>query len=241
MHVCRSVLHKDTVQGMLADRTKDRPMMNVIFDVDGTLVDSYALDTTLFCQAVNEVLGETRIRDDWSEYTYVTDAGILAEIFQDNNMPPDRLLEADVRERFGQLVSMALADQPCAALPGAEAAIDGLHLHPNVAVGVATGGWSHTARAKLGAAGFETSKWTLASSDDHAERAVIMRTCLQRLADPDAPTVYIGDGEWDQTACAALGWAFVGIGKRLKGKTPIWIENYTSCDISQILESALAN
>ncbi|MCP5085069.1 MAG: HAD family hydrolase [Alphaproteobacteria bacterium] len=216
-------------------------MINVIFDVDGTLVDSYALDTTLFCQAVDEILGQTRFREDWAEYTHVTDAGILAEVFQDNAISPDGRMENAVRERFGQLVTTALSDQPCAAVQGAEAAINGLHQRPNVAVGVATGGWSHTARAKLGAAGFDPSSWILASSDDHAERTVIMRTCLERLPDPGAPTVYIGDGEWDQIACKALDWAFVGVGARLKGKTPVWIEHYASCDLGQVLQAALAN
>lgn len=63
-------------------------MINVIFDVDGTLVDSYGLDTELYCRAVNEVLGQASIRKDWAEYTHVTDAGILAEILQDNDIPP---------------------------------------------------------------------------------------------------------------------------------------------------------
>ncbi len=216
-------------------------MINVIFDVDGTLVDSYGLDTELYCQAVAEVLGQARIREDWAEYTHVSDAGILAEIFQDNEIAPELGLKEAVRERFGQLVRTALTDRPCASLPGAPLAINSLHQKPDVAVGVATGGWSHTARAKLGAAGFEHANWILASSDDHAERTMIMRACLARLPDPSAPTVYIGDGEWDQIACNALDWAFVGIGARLKGKTPVWIEDYASCDLSQVLEAALAS
>ena len=216
-------------------------MINVIFDVDGTLVDSYALDSVLFCQAVDDVLGPTKIRSDWADYTHVTDAGILAEIFQDNHIRPDGRLVSAVRERFGHLVSTALTEEPCAPVPGAEAAIDILHIRLDISVGVATGGWSQTARAKLGAAGFEPSSWIIASSDDHAERTHIMRTCQARLAEPSAPTVYIGDGEWDQIACEALGWAFVGIGGRLKGKTPVWIEDYASCDMSRILEDALAS
>ncbi len=214
-------------------------MINVIFDVDGTLVDSYELDAELFCQAIAEVLGQARIREDWAEYTHVTDSGILAQIFQDNGIAPGPDLEEAVRARFCQLVSTALATQPCAPVPGAAATIRGLHQKSDVAVGVATGGWSHTARAKLHAAGFETTSWILASSDDHAERTEIMCTCLARLPEPDAPTVYIGDGEWDQIACSNLGWLFVGIGPRLQGKTPIWIKDFASCDVGQRLETAL--
>ena len=216
-------------------------MINVIFDVDGTLVDSDGLDTALYCQAVGDVLGDAVIREDWAEYTHVTDAGILTQIFHDNEITPEPHLEDAVRARFGHLVLSALADQPCACVPGAASAINELHRQRDVAVGVATGGWSHTALAKLGAAGFDASSWILASSDDHTERTMIMRACLARLPEPGAPTVYIGDGEWDQTASAALGWAFVGIGARLKGKSPIWIEDYASCNIGHIVEAALAS
>ncbi len=214
-------------------------MINIIFDVDGTLVDTYALDTEHFCQAVTDVLGQAEFRQDWADYTHVSDAGILAEVFQDNDVDPTLGLQHAVRERFGTLVSSALVTQPCQALPGAHEAMSYLHGRQDSAVGVATGGWAHTARAKLGAAGFQTEHWTLASSDDHAERAVIMQSCAARLPNPGAPTVYFGDGIWDLNACAKLEWAFVGIGTRLEGVAPVWIEDYASCDLDQILDAAL--
>ncbi len=214
-------------------------MINVIFDVDGTLVDSYDADTQLYYRAVDEVLGPATIRDDWADYTHVTDAGILAEIFQDNEIAPEPRLERQVRERFGTLVMSALTGRPCRSLPGALDAMRQLHGAQDVAVGVATGGWSHTARAKLNAAGFGTERWVLASSDDHPERTVIMQSCRARLPEPRAKTVYFGDGPWDQSACSSLGWAFVGVGSRLKDTAPVWIENYAACDLDEIINAAL--
>jgi FMN phosphatase YigB (HAD superfamily) len=41
-------------------------------------------------------------------------------------------------------------------------------------------------------------------------------------------TVYFGDGEWDLAAARALGWRFVGVGSRLKGKCPDWIADFSS-------------
>lgn len=214
-------------------------MINIIFDVDGTLVDTYALDTEHFCQAVSEVLGQAAFREDWADYTHVSDAGILAEVLQDNGVDPSPEVQHAVRERFGALVGAALTAQPCQALPGAHDAISYLQGRQDRAVGVATGGWSHTAHAKLGAAGFETQDWTLASSDDHPERTEIMQSCAARLPTPGAPTVYFGDGIWDMNACANLAWAFVGIGTRLEGVAPVWIADYASCDLDQILDAAL--
>ena len=213
-------------------------MLNVIFDVDGTLVDSFDVDADCYSRAIEDALGPVKFRGDWGDYTHVTDTGILAEIYQDNAIPPKEDLSAAVRTRFGELIVAALKSQPCAPVPGAIPTMQELQGRPDVAVGVATGGWSHTARAKVDSAGFDASEWILASSDDHFERTEIMRTCLAQLPQPDAPTVYIGDGEWDQKACAQLGWAFVGIGARLKGKTASWVADYASGDLDQALQAA---
>ncbi len=214
-------------------------MLNVIFDVDGTLVDSDALDGELFLQAVSDVLGEVTFRDDWVDYPHVSDAGILADILQDNGFTAGTGLEQKVRDRFGALIISALNEAPCQALPGATGVTAQLAKRPETALGVATGGWGHTARAKLVSAGFNTGTWTIASSDDHHERTSIMRSCLARLPDRGRRTVYFGDGMWDLRACEELGWAFVGVGPQLNSVAPVWIEDFAGCDLERILRLAL--
>ncbi|MEM1198821.1 MAG: HAD family hydrolase [Pseudomonadota bacterium] len=214
-------------------------MLNVIFDVDGTLVDSDALDGALFLQAVSDVLGQVTFRDDWVDYPHVSDAGILADIIQDNGFSPGTGLEQKVRDRFGTLITSALDEAPCQALPGATAVTAQLATRPGTALGVATGGWGHTARAKLVSAGFNTGNWTIASSDDHHERTSIMTSCLARLPERGERTVYFGDGLWDLRACEELGWAFVGVGPQLSATAPVWIEHFADCDLEQVLRAAL--
>lgn len=51
----------------------------VMFDIDGTLVESYDFDASCFVQAVQNVL-DICIDTDWSKYVHVTDSGILDEI-----------------------------------------------------------------------------------------------------------------------------------------------------------------
>ena len=213
-------------------------MLNVIFDVDGTLVDSFDVDADCYSRAIEDALGPVKFRGDWGDYTHVTDTGILAEIYQDNAIPPKEDLSAAVRTRFGELIVAALKSQPCAPVPYGTTRPkrrprlrqDGLAALASLVL--------RQARAKVDSAGFDASEWILASSDDHFERTEIMRTCLAQLPQPDAPTVYIGDGEWDQKACAQLGWAFVGIGARLKGKTASWVADYASGDLDQALQAA---
>ncbi len=214
-------------------------MLNVIFDVDGTLVDSDAMDGNLFFQAVRDVLGAVTFREDWTEYPHVSDAGILADVLQDNGFTQGAGLEQKVRDRFGALISDALSDAPCQALPGATEVTARLAKRPGTALGVATGGWGHTARAKLVSAGFQTADWTIASSDDHHERTGIMSSCLARLPEKGESTVYFGDGMWDLKACEDLGWAFVGVGPQLNSVAPVWIEHFADCDLEQVLRAAL--
>jgi len=49
-----------------------------MFDVDGTLVESYSWDEECFVSAVSEVLGH-KIDSNWDGYEHVSDAGILNE------------------------------------------------------------------------------------------------------------------------------------------------------------------
>ena len=92
----------------------------------------------------------------------------------------------------------------------------------NVYAGIATGGWEHTARLKLGLAGLEQFNLPLASSDDAAPRAKIMQIAAQRtlIHQPNDETLftYVGDGLWDLQASQKLDWRFIGIasGERAK-------------------------
>ncbi len=61
-------------------------MHAVIFDVDGTLLDSYGIDDSLYADAVRAVLGAVFIRDAWEKYPRVTDTGVLADICSDNGL-----------------------------------------------------------------------------------------------------------------------------------------------------------
>ena len=58
----------------------------VIFDIDGTLLHSAEIDDALYRQSVRDVLGDVRLRPTLADYEYVTDSGILAQIFADNGL-----------------------------------------------------------------------------------------------------------------------------------------------------------
>ena len=55
-------------------------MKLVMFDIDGTLTNTYVSDENEFVRAIREVLGLPAINTDWASYHHVTSEGVLNEI-----------------------------------------------------------------------------------------------------------------------------------------------------------------
>lgn len=213
-------------------------MRGVIFDIDGTLVQSYELDSKLFVQAVRECLGSRAIvREDWSHYMHVTDTGILTEIFEDNGYFPDQESLRRVKKRFLNLVREVLHYEPCKPTAGAPELLRELKNNPDVTVGIATGAWRQSAYAKLRSAGLDVSGIPLVSADDHHDRAMILSMCGDALRIPDNEFTYVGDGPWDKETTQKLGWDFIGIGPRVRSSENRWISDFTKPNWTPVWES----
>lgn len=205
-------------------------MIAIIFDIDGTLVESFGFDDACYVSAVREVLGDVYIHEDWSQYKNVTDTGSLRQIMEENNIPEKGQIK-EVRTKFGELIRQYLQNGgKCHEKEGAICLIDRFLADLSYKIGFATGGWEHTAKMKLQYAGFNLKNTVLTSSDDGDERVVIMKKCLLQLGHCFQRVVYIGDAEWDMQATKKLGWHFIGVGARLKGKCEFWVEDFSSQD-----------
>ena len=203
-------------------------MIATIFDIDGTLVDSFGFDDACYISAIREVLGKVYIHNDWSKYKNVTDTGSLRQIMEENKIQEVGQVE-EVRTKFGELIRQYLQNGgKCLPKEGAIHLINKLLAAEDYEVGFATGGWRHTAKMKLRHAGFNLKNAILTSSDDGDERVVIMKKCLLQLGHCFQRVVYIGDAEWDMQATQELGWHFIGVGARLKGKCEYWVEDFSS-------------
>ena len=193
-------------------------MHATIFDIDGTLVDSFAVDSALYAEAVRLALGDVVIRDAWENYAHVSDTGVLAEICSDNNLPYDDSVSTAVMTVFlRSLHSRARDHGPYQEIPGALEYLTQLLARPDVQVAYATGGWRATAEHKLRSAGFPLEGIPLASANDHQDRTHIMLHALSQLTGPFDSITYFGDGVWDRKCTAQLGWEFIAVGPKLGG------------------------
>jgi beta-phosphoglucomutase-like phosphatase (HAD superfamily) len=213
----------------LVDETKNMgliEMVGIIFDLDGTLVDSYDLDERLYRKAVWSVLPDVAFRNSWHDYQHSTDSGVLREILTDHDLPPGKYYQP-IRQRFGELFANHIqSGNHCNPIPGASAFLNKLRQNSELQIGIATGGWSHTAAMKLKASGLFDQGIPMASADDAQSRTEIMQICAKKMDSSISESSYVGDAEWDLRAARRLGWRFVGVGKRLMGKCNSWIPDF---------------
>lgn len=195
-------------------------MQAILFDIDGTLLESDDVDGELYIAAVEHALGKVRIRSSWGEYRHVSDAGILDEILVDNAITRDEHIIAAIKTDFVDRLRRHIEEfGPFAELPGAREFVRTLCSATDRVCGYATGGWSSAALLKLTSAGFPVNGVPLSSADDSPERCAIMQNAIQRLDSCCETVTYYGDGLWDQEAALRLGWNFVPVGAKLGGIT----------------------
>lgn len=203
-------------------------MHAVIFDIDGTLLQSVSVDDDLYRQSVRSVLGPVRFRSSLAEYDFVTDSGILRQILLDNSIPADPDPMPAIKACFVRALGTHINDNgPFREISGAKEILCSLSASETHAVAIATGGWKETAYLKLNSSGFYLSGIPIASSNDSVERTEIMRIALSKLGSDFDSITYYGDGPWDRDACLALGWRFVAVGPVLGG-----ITSYSSVNIA---------
>ena len=197
----------------------------VMFDVDGTLVDSSGFDDDCYFAAAKEVLG-LDLPTDWDQYTQATDSGILDEVIQRYGLSGDRdQIQREFERVFRHKIERYIAEHPAEVreIKGAARFVEHLKSLNGVRVAVATGGWARTARLKLEAVGIDLRGCAFASSSDHDQRTGIMRLAEAQAADgkPFASKIYFGDAVWDKEACRRLDYRFILVGRQIEHDSQI--------------------
>ncbi len=200
-------------------RTSNVALHLVVFDIDGTLVDSYGFDAALYADAIRQALG-INIDTDWARYTNATDSGILDQVIEENEVEEDReTIQEKVQCEFTRLTESYIEQNASAVreIPGANAFIEHLQQIEDVALAIATGGWESTAKLKLRAIGLDPHKFALATASDAISRMEIIEIVAERSlrGRKAARKTYFGDGLWDKRASEALGYEFIGVGNRV--------------------------
>ena len=193
------------------------PVHSVIFDIDGTLIDSMGVDPKLYFSSIERVLGPVGFRE-LDDYDHVTDSGILGQILEEEGFAGTGELAAAVKSMFIKELNSHLDDiGSFPVIDGALEFVERTRKSSDTRIAIATGCWRESAILKLQTAGFDIEGIPIATCDDSPSRVEIMRSALQMTGSDTGRVTYFGDGEWDQRACYDLGWDFVAVGPRLGG------------------------
>ncbi len=155
----------------------------LIFDVDGTLVNSNGMDDVCFVEAVKEVLNIQLSDTDWFRYSLVTDSGITAEIIRKNlSREANETDIIAVRQVYVTRLKREIERNPeCfQPTPGAPELFSRLLSEENICACIATGGWRDSALLKLAVTGINTKNVPFASSDDSCRREEILSLAYKR-------------------------------------------------------------
>jgi len=211
--------------GALLSFPKGAPLMNlVLLDIDGTLTLSYEHDQESFRRALGDVTGRPSASIDLERYPYTTSTGVAEDALRDltGRAPGGDEIEAVKRRVLFHLEQMhAAAPASFRQVPGADRFLTRLRRRGDLALAIATGCWTSEACHKLEFSGLHLDGIPMGTSDDDRDRRRVMEAAVRRAGEHYAcpafeRIVYLGDGPWDLKASRALGFAFIGIGARLR-------------------------
>ncbi len=189
--------------------------MNIaLFDIDGTLTASNAIDSECRAEAFRDVFGFD-LNTNWNAYDHVTDRGIAIQALRERGrLATEHDLSLD-RARCVQLLTerMTKLDE----IPGAGAFLAAL-LARDWRIALCTGAWGDSARLKMSRAGLPLDLPLASCDDDISRKAILQRGIALVGGGPHDIVVSFGDAPWDVRAAKSLRLPFIGIASGMRAE-----------------------
>ena len=195
-----------------------RPTL-VLFDVDGTLVDTAGAGRRALQAAFEAMHGLPDVagRTAAVAFSGKTDPAIVAEMCAALAVAPPDAAAFERAYLAALTAEMARPDARRRVLPGVRELVQGLAGRPDVHLGLLTGNVEAGARAKLAPFGLNPFFATGGFGSDHADRREVARRAAARVAlhagiPLDASrVVVVGDTELDVDCARANGFRAVAV------------------------------
>ncbi|WP_430410185.1 HAD family hydrolase [Kordia sp.] len=191
----------------------------LVFDIDGTLLDSENVHQTGFVNALHAI-GVEFVNTDWENYTHLTDSYIAKENYESD---VNRGFSKEMLLQFEAAFMKLIRDCNVTQIAGANAFLQKISTETNYAVCFATGSMLLPAKLKLTRAGIEYNQKVLEASNNYFTREEIVNSAIAKAknyfnVNHFKRIISIGDGIWDVKTANNLGLEFIGIGVNNKEK-----------------------
>jgi len=208
----------------------------VVFDLDGTLTQTFAVDGQYFVQALGIGFNVGLVNPNWAEYRDVTDYGVTLELCRGKYGRDAE--SAEIHRSIECFVSLLTEAHftnrnSFGEIPGVAIFLNRLRQHRDWRAAIATGGWEQCARFKMTAAGIEEDGIPAAFAEDGPSREGIVQAAIARAGAAYGTatfekTVLVGDAIWDVRTAQRLGLPFIGIGS---GEEAALLRNAGASDV----------
>lgn len=190
-------------------------MKLLIFDIDGTLIDSVKTDDSCFKTTFQNLYNIDISETNWTSFKHVTDLGLTIEIFNKwlNRLPTNKDI-FNIKAEFYKLLNSSMNE--CVVIKNAVNFINYLSKSNDYQIAFATGGWKETAILKCNHIGINLNQFVLKSSNNHFDRAIITELAIASALEQNGfkkfnSVTYFGDGLWDLKNTKYLGINFIGV------------------------------
>jgi len=185
----------------------------LLFDIDGTLLDTRGSGAGALLDAAEEVFGVPRDQLPPLDLAGATDGGVVRKLFADVGLPMDDARADVYRECYLGHLHRRLHGEAFAGrlLPQVEALLGELAQHEHVHLGLLTGNLRRGAQFKLKRFAIEHHFVEGAFGDDAEDRNLLGPIAIQRMAEARArkfdaaDVIIIGDTPKDVACAHACG------------------------------------